>query len=195
VSGTAAHRRRVIEDHLPLVRSVARRFARADEPLDDLVQVGSIGLIKAVDRFDRARGSELAPYAAAAIAGEIRHHLRDRSAPVRVPRRLQAQGLQVSSVPLEHGDDGPRGSDPTAELHDRVALAIALRTLPSRQRRIVHLHFFADLSQAQVAAAVGLSQVHVSRLLGEALATLRSRLAPAPTNGQAAEVATDRGHA
>jgi RNA polymerase sigma-B factor len=182
----------VIEDHLPLVRSVARRFAGAQEPLDDLVQVGSIGLIKAVDRFDGSRGTELAPYAAAAIAGEIRHHLRDRCAPVRVPRRLQAEGLHVRPVPLETGDDGPRATDPTAELHDRLALALALRSLPRRQRRIVHLHFFADLSQAQVAAALGLSQVHVSRLLSEAMATLRSQLAPAPTNGQESAVASAR---
>jgi RNA polymerase sigma-B factor len=194
MSVAAAQRRRVIEDHLPLVRSVARRFAGAEEPLDDLVQVGSIGLIKAVDRFDGSRGTELAPYAAAAIAGEIRHHLRDRCAPVRVPRRLQAEGLHVRPVPLEGSGDDARASDPTAELPERVALAAALRSLPPRQRRIVHLHFFADLSQAQVAAAVGLSQVHVSRLLSEALAALRSQLAPAPTNGQGPAVAAARQH-
>jgi RNA polymerase sigma-B factor len=85
-----AARRELIERHLPLVRAVARRFGAVDEPLEDLVQIGTIGLIKAVDRYDDERGVPLGAYAAAAIDGEIRHHLRDRSAPVRVPRRLQA---------------------------------------------------------------------------------------------------------
>jgi RNA polymerase sigma-B factor len=179
-------RRRLIEAHLPLVRAVARRFAGTEEPLDDLVQVGTIGLIKAVDRFDRARGAELAPYAAASIAGEIRHHLRDRCAPVCVPRRLQAEGLKVRPVTLEGSAEEP--PDPPVEPHERVALGQALRALPARERRIVHLHYFADLSQSQVAAAVGMSQVHVSRLLRAALARLRAELA-APANGQEVDVA------
>jgi len=184
VPSSAASRRALIETHLPLVRSVARRYATAQEPLDDLVQVGAIGLIKAVDRFDAARGSALAPYAAATIAGEIRHHLRDRCMPVRVPRRLQAEGVQVRSVAFEE-----HAGEPALEAHDRVALAQALRRLTQRERTIVHLHYFADLSQAQIAAEVGLSQVHVSRLLRAALGKLRAQLAPAPANGQEFDVA------
>jgi RNA polymerase sigma-B factor len=174
-------RRAQIETHLPLVRSIACRFAGAGEPLDDLVQVGTIGLIKAVDRFDPARGEDLAPYAAAAIAGEIRHHLRDRCAPVRVPRRLQAEGLRVRPVAFDETNEGAHDDAPPVEACDRVALKLALHSLQPRERRIVHLHFFADLSQSQVAAAIGLSQVHVSRLLNGALAKLRSELAAPPT--------------
>jgi RNA polymerase sigma-B factor len=186
----SARRRALIETHLPLVRSVARRYAAAEEPFDDLVQIGSIGLIKAVDRFDAARGTELKSYAAAAIAGEIRHHLRDRCAPVRVPRRLQAEGLRVTQVAMDAGEPARPAADPALEPHDRVALATALRALPRRQRQIVQLRFFADLSQAQIAAVVGLSQVHVSRLLRAALEELRAQLAP--TNGQEIDVAVGR---
>jgi RNA polymerase sigma-B factor len=169
-------RDRLIESQLSLVRSVAKRYAVDDEPLDDLVQVGSIGLIKAVDRFDAARGRALEPYAAAAIAGEIRHHLRDRSAPVRVPRRLQAEGLRVRPVTLEAAGDLASGPDPTAAADDRIALERALRVLAPREREILRLHYFGDLSQAQIGARLGLSQVHVSRLENGALAQLRAEL-------------------
>jgi RNA polymerase sigma-B factor len=170
-------RDRLIEDHLPLVRSVARRFA-GEEPLDDLVQVGTIGLIKAVDRFDAERGSELAPFAAASIAGEIRHHLRDRCAPVRVPRRLRAEGLRVRPVPLEAIAELAREADATAAADDRVAVETALRLLDARERHIVALRYFGGLSQAQIASRVGLSQAHVSRLLGGALGKLGRALDP-----------------
>jgi RNA polymerase sigma-B factor len=185
-------RHRLIEAHLPLVRSVARRFAAAEEPFEDLVQVGTIGLIKAIDRFDATRGAELAPYAAASIAGEIRHHLRDRCAPVRVPRRLHAEGLRVRHVALDGDDEHPIPDTPAVEPDERVALSVALRSLHPRERRIVQLHFFADLSQSQVAAATGLSQAHVSRLLRGALAKLRAALAPAPAKGQEFDVALAR---
>lgn len=174
-------RRAQIETHLPLVRSIACRFAGAGEPLDDLVQIGTIGLIKAVDRFDATRGGDLAPYAAAAIAGEIRHYLRDRCAPVRVPRRLQAEGVRVRPVELDETHEDACVEAPPVEPDERVALKLALRALQPRERRIVQLHYFADLSQSQVAAAIGLSQVHVSRLLNGALAKLRSELAAPPT--------------
>src|SRR5512133_1526854 len=88
-------RARQIEAYLPLVRSLARRFAHRGERLDDLVQVGAIGLIKAVDRFDPARGVDLAAYATPTILGEIRRHLRDRAALVRVPRREQEASARV----------------------------------------------------------------------------------------------------
>ena len=179
-------RSQLIESQLPLVRAVARRYAGADEPLEDLVQVGAIGLIKAVDRYDAARGVALPAYAAAAIAGEIRHHLRDRCAPVRVPRRLQADGLRVTSVTWDSAAESAHAADPMAEASERLAIGAALRALQPRERRIVHLRFVEDLSQAQIAARTGLSQVHVSRLLSAALGRLREQLGPTSTNGQSA---------
>jgi RNA polymerase sigma-B factor len=173
VSPTA--RRLLIERHLPLVRSIARRYAGGGEPLEDLVQVGAIGLIKAADRFDDGRGAPFPAYAAPFIAGEIRHHLRDRCAPVRVPRRLQAEGVRVTAVELEQAD-GPQ-TDPVGQAHDRLALGAALRALAPRERRLVLLRFVGDLSQAQIARRTGLSQVHVSRTLRGALNRLHEQLA------------------
>lgn len=177
-----AVRRTLIERHLPLVRSVARRYAGAGEPLEDLVQVGSIGLIKAVDRYDERRGAGFAAYAAPFVAGEIRHHLRDRCAPVRVPRRLQAEGVRVVAVGLDCAADAA-DPDPLAHARDRLALGAALRSLHPRERRIVQLRFVDDLSQAQIARRTGLSQVHVSRLLAGALGRLRDQLAASSTIG------------
>ena len=179
---TPAARHELIERHLPLVRTVARRFARTDESFEDLVQVGTIGLIKAVDRYDAGRGVALGAYATPSIAGEIRHHLRDRSAPVRVPRRLQAEGVRVTTVTLE----GTATSAPptrVAEAHERLALGAALRALHPRERQVVQLRFGEDLSQAQIAARIGLSQVHVSRTLRQALLRLRAELVPTSTSG------------
>jgi RNA polymerase sigma-B factor len=177
----------LIERHLPLVRSIARRFAGAGEPLDDLVQVGAIGLIKAVDRFDPARGTPLEPYAAAAIAGEIRHHLRDRCSVVRLPRRLGAEGARVRVSPFADGHETSGDLAPAAD--DRLAIARAVRALHPRSRRLVALRFFGDLSQAQAAAAVGISPVHASRLIQEALGTMRDQLADTPPDGPAVPVA------
>jgi RNA polymerase sigma-B factor len=174
VTPPSAARRRLIERHLPLVRSVAQRYAGGTEPLEDLVQVGSIGLIKAADRYDAGRGVAFGAYAAPFIAGEIRHHLRDRCSPVRVPRRLQAEGVRVVAVGLDHADDA---HDPMAQTRDRLAVGAALRALRPRERRIVQLRFVEDLSQAQIAHRTGLSQVHVSRMLHGALTRLRDELA------------------
>jgi RNA polymerase sigma-B factor len=191
VTVSPSTRQRLIEAHLPLVRAVARRYAGPDEPLEDLVQIGAIGLIKAVDRYDAGRGVALPAYAAAAIAGEIRHHLRDRCAPVRVPRRLQADGVRVTAVTLDSATERSDGADPIVEAQNRVALGAALRSLQPRERRIVQLRFAEDLSQAQIAARTGLSQVHVSRLLQAALRRLGEQLAPTSTNGQTGRVAVE----
>lgn len=172
---TPTARRLLIERHLPLVLSIARRYGGGGEPVEDLAQVGAIGLIKAADRFDSARGVAFGAYAAPFIAGEIRHHLRDRCAPVRVPRRLQAEGVRVTAVELEQAD-GPQ-SDPMGQAQDRVALGAALRSLHPNERRVVHLRFMEDLSQAQIARRIGLSQVHVSRTLRTALLRLQEQLA------------------
>jgi RNA polymerase sigma-B factor len=178
VTPPLAARRRLIEHHLPLVRSIALRYAGGGEPLEDLVQIGSIGLIKAVDRYDADRGVALGAYAAPFIAGEIRHHLRDRCAPVRVPRRLQQEGVRVVAVGLDCAGDAH--ADPMAETRDRLAIVAALRALRPRERRIVQLRFVEDLSQAQIARRTGLSQVHVSRMLRGALIRLRDELATSP---------------
>jgi RNA polymerase sigma-B factor len=171
---TPQARHQLIERHLPLVRSIARRYAGA-EPLEDLAQVGAIGLIKAADGFDEARSVAFPAYAAPFIAGEIRHHLRDRCAPVRVPRRLQAEGIRVTAVELEQAD-GPQ-PDQMGQAHDRVALGVALRSLHPNERRVVQLRYVEDLSQAQIARRIGLSQVHVSRTLRTALLRLQEQLA------------------
>jgi RNA polymerase sigma-B factor len=105
-------RERLIERHMGLVRSVARRYARAGEPVEDLVQVGAIGLIKAVDRYEPGRGPELRALAVRAIEGEIRHHLRDRSSLVRTPRPVHELGARARAAQarLTAGD----GRTPTA---------------------------------------------------------------------------------
>jgi RNA polymerase sigma-B factor len=175
---TAEARSQLIEHHLPLVRAVARRFAGREE-LDDLVQVGAIGLIKAADRYDAGYGVSFGAFATPAIAGEIRHHLRDRSAPVRVPRRLQAEGVRVTAVELESVAEP--ASDPVGEAHERLAVGAAMRRLHPRERQVVQLRFGEDLSQAQIAERTGLSQVHVSRTLRRALVRLQTELvAPSP---------------
>jgi RNA polymerase sigma-B factor len=186
----AAERDRLIERHLPLVRAMALRYAGYGEAVEDLFQVGAIGLIKAVDRYDAARGAPLEHYAASVIAGEIRHHLRDRCAPVRLPRRLHGDGVRVRFEPLVTGDDMPFRStpDPAPAVDERLALSNAFRALHPRTRRLLVLCYFADLSQAQAAATLGISRVQASRLLHEALGTLRGALAD-PGSGSASEPA------
>jgi RNA polymerase sigma-B factor len=167
---TALARNRQIEAHLPLVRALARRFARRGEPLDDLIQVGCIGLIHAVDRYDPCRGPFTA-FAVPTITGEIRRHLRDRSALVRVP----AGGPAAPRIDPLDDDDGPP-ADPIAGVDDRLALAAALRTLPLHERRIVLLRFYGERTQRRIADDVGLSQIHVSRLMRGALERMRPAL-------------------
>lgn len=164
-------RRKLIELYLPLVRSLARRFSTRGEPLEDLSQVGAVGLINAVDRFDPARGSSLAAYAIPTIVGEIRRHLRDARAPVHVTRSDQAAGVVVRAVPLESESAAVEGPG-----EERILIERGLRALPRRQRRIVQLHYFGDLSQRGIASELGLSQVHVSRLLHESLGRLREEI-------------------
>lgn len=218
-----AVRARVVEAHLPLVRHLARRYADRGEPLDDLVQVGTIGLLKAVDRFDPTRGHAFASFAVPTVLGEIRRHFRDRGWMVRVPRRLQelsrtlaeARGVltqelgraptvdelaaragvdpeQVleamdsagayTTVPLDsEDDDGPQSwlaeaDDALEHVENREALRPLLERLPARERRILALRFVRGMSQSQIAAELGISQMHVSRLLARTLTTLRAGL-------------------
>jgi RNA polymerase sigma-B factor len=213
--------------HLPLVHFLARRFRDRGEPLEDLVQVGTIGLIKAVDRFDPQRGVEFSTYATPTIVGEIKRHFRDKGWAIRVPRRLQElrislgrataelsqksgraptvaelaahlgisedeviEGLEgalaYSTTSLDAhvgGDDGDEspslvdrlgGDDLDLEAVEyRESLKPLLAALPSRERRILALRFFHGMTQSEIAAEVGISQMHVSRLLAKSLATLR----------------------
>jgi RNA polymerase sigma-B factor len=230
-STTPASRNRVrdklVEMHLPLVEYLARRFAGRSEPLDDLIQVGTIGLIKAVDRFDLERGVEFSTYATPTIVGEIKRHFRDKGWMVRVPRRLQErraaltsatsdltqklgrsptikelathlelteeeilEGLESSNaytaVSLEATNDPDGGqsiADTLGELDAdmehveyRESLKPLLAALPARERTILTLRFFGNQTQSQIATQVGISQMHVSRLLARTLAGLREQL-------------------
>jgi RNA polymerase sigma-B factor len=223
-----AARDELVELHLPLVEHLARRFAGRGEPLDDLVQVGTIGLIKSVDRFDLERGVEFSTYATPTVVGEIKRHFRDKGWAVRVPRRLQElrlalsaaseelahslgrsptvaeisarlgvseeevlEGLEsanaYSTVSLDAGtesDDGPAamldvmGTDDDAleGVEYRESLRPLLAQLAPRERQILMLRFFRNMTQSQIADEVGISQMHVSRLLARTLEHLRTGL-------------------
>lgn len=190
--GDEAARERLIELLLPLVRALAYRHVNRGERLEDLVQVGSIGLIRAIDRFDPDRGDDFASFAVPTITGEIRHHLRDRGALVRIPRRhaaLEASRMVVSlSIP---GEANARLDRATAihgtydATEDRLLLVAGFRTLAARERRIMHLRFFAGLSQGEIAQEVGVSQVQVSRLIRASLERMRGALAVDAADGSA----------
>lgn len=156
-------RTRVIVQNLPLVRALARRFSRASIPFDDLVQAGTIGLIKAVDGFREERGSDLGAYAVPTIVGELRRHVRER-APMADVKALEEETLAA----------GTRSQADACEARELVRTA--LEALDARERRIVALRFYRDLSQQRIAAEVGLSQVQVSRVLSASLAKMRDRL-------------------
>lgn len=224
----ATLRDRAIEQLLPLAQHLARRFRERGEPYDDLVQTATLGLIKAVDRFDPDHGTDFAGFAVPTIIGEIKRHFRDRTWAVRVPRRLQelrltineanatlthdlgrsptvaqvAAHLGISEEDVLEGMEGARAykaaslsrpisddaegtalgdllgdDDPGyATVEARTTLAKALRTLPEREREIVLLRYCGNLTQQQIADRVGISQMHVSRLLARTLTRLRDEL-------------------
>jgi RNA polymerase sigma-B factor len=185
-------RDQLIESYLPLVRRIARGFAGRGERVEDLVQVGSIGVITAVDRCDPARRELLTAYVARTVEGEIRRHLRDRCAVVRIPRRLQAVDAAGdlrdtdsefarprAPVSLEDGDADAAAGDASDEVGlARALVSSAARVLDGRERRVLLLRYFLDLSQDEVGRAVGVSQVHVSRLLHGAIDKMRADLEP-----------------
>jgi RNA polymerase sigma-B factor len=228
--GDLQAREQLIEQYMSLVRSLARRYSYRGEQLDDLVQIGSIGLIKAIDRFDLSRSVELTTYATPNIIGEIKRHFRDRGWAVRVPRGLQELNVKISKLveqltvqlarsptiselakaagveeeevleALESGraytalslsqgggqEDGEE-LDPLETLGDiehqyevsenRAVLAPGFRVLDERERAILHLRFFEGLTQSQIAQQVGISQMHVSRLIRRALEKIRAEIA------------------
>ncbi|WP_246051241.1 RNA polymerase sigma factor SigF [Nocardioides guangzhouensis] len=214
--------------HLPLVEHCARRFRNRGEPFEDLVQVGTIGLIKSVDRFDTDRGVEFSTYATPTIIGEIKRYFRDKGWAIRVPRRLQELRMQISSATAEltqslgraptptelagaigctvddviEGiessnaystlslDAGDSGDDTGMSMLDtmgvddrglehvelRESLKPLLESLPAREKNILMLRFFKNMTQSQIAAEVGVSQMHISRLLNKTLEQLRGSL-------------------
>jgi RNA polymerase sigma-B factor len=228
--GDLQAREQLIEQYMSLVRSLARRYSYRGEQLEDLVQIGAIGLIKAIDRFDLERGVELTTYATPNIIGEIKRHFRDKGWAVRVPRGLQELNVQLSrlmetltvqlgrsptipelaqaagtqeeevlealesgraysslSLSTGSGGDGDEDLDPLESIgteehqyevsEDRAVLAPGFRILDERERHILQLRFFDGLTQSQIAQQVGISQMHVSRLIRRSLEKIRDEIA------------------
>ncbi|WP_242676930.1 SigB/SigF/SigG family RNA polymerase sigma factor [Rhodococcus sp. ABRD24] len=223
-------REHVVIRCLPLAEHIAKRFSGRGEYYDDLVQVGRVGLVKAVDRFDVTVGSDFVAFAVPTITGEIRRHFRDTGWAVRVPRGVKELHLEIVHVtgaltqrhgrsPTAHeladelgvgekdvvngllagnayqtlsvdAGTGDRRTDQvladtlgeydseleTVENHETLRPALAV--LPERERQILALRFYGNLTQSKIAEQVGLSQMHVSRLLTRSLATLREELEP-----------------
>ena len=228
--GDLAAREQLIEQYMSLVRSLARRYSYRGEQLEDLVQIGAIGLIKAIDRFDLERGVELTTYATPNIIGEIKRHFRDKGWSVRVPRGLQELNVQLSrlmeqltvqfgrsptipelakaagveeeealealesgraytSLSLSVGGGGGEDDDldPLESIgteeheyevsEDRAVLAPGFKALDERERMILQLRFFEGLTQSQIAQQIGISQMHVSRLIRRSLEKIRETIA------------------
>src|SRR3954454_21760972 len=215
--GDVAARQKLIERHVEFVRRLARRYARRGEHLDDLTQVGCVGLIKAIDRFDGSFGANLTTYAAPNILGEIKRHFRDRGWSVRVPREIQELNVKLakiveelktklgrppsvvelatatgatteqvleelesssaySALSLSEGPDpDEEGGGPMEMLGEedehfeqseqRITLATGIQRLLARERAILHLLFFYELHNSEIAERVGISQIHVSLLI------------------------------
>jgi RNA polymerase sigma-B factor len=228
-------RERALVELMPLVRALANRYSGRGEPLEDLVQVGALGLIKAVDRFDVDRGVEFSSYAVPTIVGEIRRHFRDKAWAMHVPRRLKELSVRLSRVldelttelgrsptvaelaeatgadeeevidaldsahaystrslhaPFEEGGDDTLAEKLGVEdagfeeIEDGSLITAGLDALDERERRIVELRFFEEMTQSQIAAEVGISQMHVSRLLRRALTIMRGRIEEMSTSDE-----------
>ena len=215
--------------HLPLVEHCARRFRNRGEPFEDLVQVGTIGLIKSIDRFDSDRGVEFSTYATPTIIGEIKRYFRDKGWAIRVPRRLQELRMQIgttsaeltqslgrsptprelaeaigctmeeiiegiessnaySTLSLDASDDNDDGGSATIldalgvddagleHVEIRESIKPLLDRLDPREKKILLLRFFKNMTQSQIADEIGVSQMHVSRLLNRTLEELRASL-------------------
>jgi RNA polymerase sigma-B factor len=217
-----AERKQLIEANLTLANQLARRFLHRGEPVEDLVQVASVALIKSVDRYDPARGVDFAPFATRTIIGELKRHFRDKGWAVRASRRVQelylelghssatlvqqlgrnptvpelaeatgaseeaviealeaGQGYRAASIDASESEDDPLlarlGELDTSydSVEDRALLGPALATLPPREQSILRMRFVEGLTQTEIAKAVGVSQMHVSRLLTSSLEKLR----------------------
>lgn len=218
--------------HLPLVEHCARRFRNRGEPFEDLVQVGTIGLLKSIDRFDLERGVEFSTYATPTIIGEIKRYFRDKGWAIRVPRRLQELRMQIGSASADLTQSLGRSPTPR-ELAERIGCTVEeilegiessnaystlsldasdndedgaatmldaigvddenlehveiresikplLDRLDAREKKILLLRFFKNMTQSQIAEEIGVSQMHVSRLLSRTLDQLRTSLEAEP---------------
>jgi len=229
-TGDPAAREALVQRFLPLARQLARRYQRGGESLDDLIQVASLGLLKAVDRFEPSRPTAFSSFAVPTILGELKRHFRDRGWSVRVPRDLQeltvkvdrvgeelAGGLGRAPTPLEIGehigvtveqvleareaagayravsldrphDDDEEGGGMTESFgvedpgfgraEDSATVDRLLSALSEREREVLRLRFSEDLTQSEIGARVGVSQMHVSRLIRQAVARLREAAEP-----------------
>jgi RNA polymerase sigma-B factor len=166
----------VIELNLPLVHALARRFSRAPEQVDDLVQEAAIGLIKAVDGFERTRGIDLGAYAVPTIVGELRRTVADRAWPVHVPRGATGADGAPVAVSLDEALEAPTAQAELGRSEERALLRSGFRALSRRERRVVALRYYRDWSQQRIADELGLSQAQVSRVLAVALGKMRSAL-------------------
>lgn len=228
VTGDRAIRDELIEAHLRLAEHLARRFNNRGVPLEDLVQVASLGLVKAVERFEPERGLEFSTFATPTIVGELKRHFRDKGWAVRVPRRIQelhveinglvgtltqrlgrsptieelarasatseeevleameaAQAYRSASIDAPSGGDdsglglaGQLGDNDTNlfAAENKMLVASLIETLPKREQLIMRLRFYDGMTQTQIAERLGISQMHVSRLLARSLGQLRNRL-------------------
>lgn len=236
--GDRAAREELVRRFLPLARKLARRYNGAREPFDDLLQVASLGLVKAVDRYDLQRGTAFSSFAVPTILGELKRYFRDLGWAVHVPRGAQELAVKVeeaqqrlsvrtgraptvselaqyleteiedvlgaletarahhaSSLDAPHDEgEGENGSvvdsfgveDPALLLaDDRVTVGVAARQLTAREREVLRLRFVEDLTQTQIAARVGVSQMQISRILRRAVARLGELTTPEP-GGRAA---------
>jgi RNA polymerase sigma-B factor len=218
-----AAREELAKEFLPLAEYFARRFSGRGEPVDDLTQTASLGLLNAIDRFDPERGVPFSTYAAATIVGELKRHFRDRGWALRVPRNIQETAILVNrtvstmwqdlgraptvaeiSAVADIGEDdvlqaldalqayttdsldAPTGDststaaesiggeDRSFDVSDEwLSIAPALRDLPERERKILYLRFFEGRTQTEIADELGISQMHVSRLVSQSLEKLR----------------------
>lgn len=219
-------KRVLVDAYMDLARSLARRFANRGEPMDDLIQVASIGLLKAIDRFEPERNVQFTTYAVPTIVGELKRYFRDRASTIRLPRGLRersyclntaiqkfsqeygrppnvsevaestgiseedvieglesAEALNVASLntPTENDDlslmDVLGDKDKSLDIIDeRLSLAGAMSNLGLREQSMLYLRFVEGLSQTEIASRLGISQMHVSRLLRRTLQTLRHDL-------------------
>lgn len=226
-------RDRIVTGYLPLAQHIAQRFSGKGIVKDDLVQVASVGLIHAVDRFDPANGAPFLAFAVPTVMGEVRRHFRDTAWPTRVPRRLQelrlslnrasaeltqrqsrpptdaelAEHLDISEREVQEGlearraylavsiDEPSSGDEDRAQLLETMGredtalefvenhetLVLLLHELPQRIRDILALRYFGDMTQSQIAREMGLSQMHVSRLLNHTLNDLHDQLVEVPS--------------
>jgi RNA polymerase sigma-B factor len=226
-NGDPRAREELVKRFLPLARQLARRYQRTNEPLDDLMQVASVGLVKAIDRFDPERGTAFSTFAVPTILGELKRYFRDSGWAVHVPRGMQERSMKVDqtvdalhrklgrtpstkevaaelqitdeevleaievhsayealSLEQQRSDDSDSGTayvDTIATEEERYELveyaatiAPALKALSARDRLILHLRFSEDLTQSEIAERIGVSQMHVSRLIRRALTRLRT---------------------